>query len=221
MISGLTVVQDQQNTPLPAASVTPSDPADSEEGAIGAGETVAPELNTHGLTEGITIPDADTTPDGAPAISGDQVAGRPYPGDNDSQYIDDILWPNPDTFQPTAEMVAENLYSNEKLHNLKPQTKVLSATVTIGTLGAPPTLYDPVMLFPADGDRVELILRAIPKDLAAITKWRFASDKSSCYTAAELTTLDGAIRLEHHTGPVWVYSTSVDTFQLSGWSVTT
>lgn len=213
MISGIAVVQNQENTPLPAASVTPTDPANNEEGSPGVGEAVAPELNTQGLTEGITVPDGGLTPDGAPVISGDQEAGG-----NDSHYIDEILWPNPDTFQPTAEMVAENLFGYEKLEDLKPQTVIQQTSVPAGAFAVGSSAFDPVMLFPSDSDRVELVIKAVS---TVASSWRFGSDKQSCYTAAQIPTTDPALVLRNHTGPVWVYSPdTTNAFVINGWAVT-
>lgn len=201
-LTGLTVVQSQNNTELAPSDVTPASPEDSEAGAIGVGPEHAPQLN-----HGIEIPDgADVTP--APTIAGDAA-------DDDGQYIDEILYPNPDGFSPIEEMVAPNLYGDESLETRKAQTRVFQATVPVGTNGG--TLYDPVMLFPADPDRVELVLRAISENAST---WRFASDKQSCYTAAAFSTADPPLVLRNHTGPVWVYSADGSNgFVVNGWAV--
>ena len=211
MISGITVVTDEQNVPLPASVVSPADPANQEEGAIGVGEAHAPLLNTEGLTDGIEVPQ-DPPTDGAPVLAGDEDRN-----DNDPAYIDEILWPDPDTFQPTAEMVSESLFGDEKLKNQKPQTKVLQASVPAGAFSTGIS-FDPVMLFPADSDRVELVIKAIS---TVATTWRFGSDKQSCYTAAQIPTTDPALVLRNHTGPVWVYSAdTTNAFVVNGWTVT-
>ena len=163
----------------------------------------APDLNS-----GIEIPDGIGV-EPAPTIAGDTA-------DDDAEYIDWILLPNPDGFTPFEEMVAPNLYGDESLKDRKPQTKLFQATVPVGTYSG--VIYDPVMLFPADSDRTELVLRAVS---SVASTWRFGSDKQSCYTAASLPTTDPALVLQCHTGPVWVYSPdAVNGFVVNGWAVT-
>lgn len=154
-LTGMVVVQPQNNTDLNDPEIVAANPETQEAGAVGVGEAHAPLLND----DGINVPTGETT-DGPPPIAGDQK------DDNDPQYIDEIFYPNPDGFFPDEEMVTPNYFADEHLKDRKLQTRILQATVPAGALGGG-IAYDPVMLFPPDSNRAELIVRAM-SDTAGI-----------------------------------------------------
>lgn len=89
--------------------------------------------------------------------------------------------------------------------SIKPNTRLLTRTVTVGTVNA--SLVDPIQIIPADPNRQNV---SIVVSGAAATSFRIGAEKTDCYNGNDIPcpSTNAPIVLNLHTGALWAYSIS-------------
>lgn len=105
---------------------------------------------------------------------------------------------------------------------IKPNTRLVTRQVSVGLING--VIQDPIMLFPADPNRIALSFYGRSD---AVRYLRFASEKTGCFDGVEFMTTATtvarsltALEFNGHTGAVWVYSTADQEVIVSGVAVT-
>jgi hypothetical protein len=88
---------------------------------------------------------------------------------------------------------------------LKPTTRILGNTALVGNINGAQT--DPIMLFPADPNRVKCIIQVMATNG---TEFTLSDSKTGCYNGLNFysSTAGGIIDISGHTGAVWAHSIS-------------
>lgn len=159
---------------------------------------------------------ADGGPGGPPAGPEEShllVPGGNPPHGGDPEYVDAILYPNPDDRHLAPIEFPRN--GDQSPNDLgKVTTRIVKAAGQIGVSGG--VTLDPVMLLPADPNRVGLHLSADPT--VASQPYIIASSKDECYDMASSAALEWTdpyrppVELFGHTGALWVYAPSATVF---------
>lgn len=105
---------------------------------------------------------------------------------------------------------------------IKPATRFVTRQVSVGTING--VIQDPIMLFPADLNRIRLSFYGRSD---AVRYLRIADSKTGCFDGVEFMTTATTVarsltplEMNGHTGAVWVYSTADQEVIVAGLAVT-
>jgi hypothetical protein len=132
-------------------------------------------------------------------------------------YKDDDAEAYEDDFEAAPHGPVAQAGVPHKVEEIKPTTRLLVVTQTVGTVNG--AIQEPLMLLPADPNRIGLVLKPWAN---ANRPFVIGSSKSDCYSGAVIENVPQApsIDLNGHTGAIWCYSTDAATIAVTAIAIT-